>query len=162
MAGLMVIIEAGNALDFDGQEFQQFVKEHEKIEREERASEREFQKLRLEAEKEIPKERIRCELEKSKHFEERHSSAKIPKLPIYKEKIDDIDAFLHRFEIIYAHNIGWKDQEWAACLTHLLTGQALNVLHSPTLEDALDNNKMKEALATQKVSIHRGWVSREV
>jgi len=49
-------------------------------------------------------------------------SAKGPKMPSFDDRVDDMDAFLHRFEV-YADSQGWKKDKWTA----LLKGKALDV-----------------------------------
>lgn len=42
----------------------------------------------------------------------------------------------------------WPNQEWVGCFTNVLTGQVLNVLHSLSLEDAKDYDKVNQSLKT--------------
>ena len=44
-----------------------------------------------------------------------------PKLPIFDENKDDMDAFLKRFER-FAVSQSWPEEQWAVSLTPLLTG----------------------------------------
>ena len=44
-----------------------------------------------------------------------------PNLPKFDEKHDDMDTFIERFEI-FVESQGWGRDEWAVCLSPLLTG----------------------------------------
>ena len=44
----------------------------------------------------------------------------------FDDRVDDMDAFLHRFEV-YADSKGWKKGKWAVYLSALLKGKALDV-----------------------------------
>ena len=52
----------------------------------------------------------------------------VPKLPSFDEKIDDLDAYLYRFEG-YASMQGWPKEIWASNLSDLLKGNALQMFH---------------------------------
>ena len=52
-----------------------------------------------------------------------------PKLPRFDEKHDDMDTFIERFER-FAESQGWNRDEWAVCLSPLLTGKGLQVFSS--------------------------------
>ena len=52
--------------------------------------------------------------------------AKGPKMPCFDEKSDDMDSFLHRFEV-YADSQRWSKGQWAVYLSALLKGNALEV-----------------------------------
>ena len=52
------------------------------------------------------------------------SMGSVPKLPPFDEKIDDLDAYLYRFEG-YATMQGWPKERWASNLSALLKGNAL-------------------------------------
>ena len=51
---------------------------------------------------------------------------KSPKMPCFEESKDNMDAFLHRFEI-YAETQCWRRDQWAVYLSALLKGKALEV-----------------------------------
>ena len=52
----------------------------------------------------------------------------VPKLPSFEENIDDLDAYLYRFEG-YATVHGWPKERWASNPSALLKGNALQVFH---------------------------------
>ena len=54
------------------------------------------------------------------------SMGSVPKLPSFDEKMDDLDAYLCRFEG-YATMQGWPKERWASILSALLKGNALQV-----------------------------------
>ena len=54
------------------------------------------------------------------------SMGSVPKLPSFDEKMDDLDAYLYRFEG-YATMQGWPKERWASNLSALLKGNALQV-----------------------------------
>jgi len=68
-----------------------------------------------------------------------------PKMPCFEESKDNMDAFLHRFEI-YAGTQGWKKEQWAVYLSALLKGRALEVYSRLPIEDAQDYDTLKDAL----------------
>jgi len=49
-----------------------------------------------------------------------------PKMPCFDESKDDMDSFLHRFEI-YADSQGWLKDQWAVYLSALLKGKLTSV-----------------------------------
>ena len=49
-----------------------------------------------------------------------------PKMPCFDERSDDMDSFLHRFEV-YADSQRWSKGQWAVYLSALLKGKALEV-----------------------------------
>ena len=54
------------------------------------------------------------------------NSGRSPKLPVFSEGKDDMDAYLQRFER-YAENEGWDDNCYGTYLGSLLSGKALEV-----------------------------------
>ena len=60
-----------------------------------------------------------------------------PKMPCFEESKDNIDAFLHRFEI-YAETQCWRRDQWAVYLSALLNGKALEVYSRLPIKDAQD------------------------
>ena len=53
------------------------------------------------------------------------ATAKRPKLPAFEDGKDDMDSYLNRFERIADVN-QWPHEEWAANLSALLSGRALD------------------------------------
>lgn len=67
------------------------------------------------------------------------------KLPNFNDKIDEIDSYLHRFEL-HATNVGWPKQKWSMHLQTSLTGKCLKVLETLSVEDAGDYDTLKKSL----------------
>ena len=71
----------------------------------------------------------------------------LPKLPSFRDKTDDIDSYLFRFET-HATALKWDRTHWVTYLSALLEGTALTLFHS--LSDAEDGTvtyeKLKSAL----------------
>ena len=165
MADLEKLMETGEKLGLKGEELLSFVKsererlemsEKEKYEREERSKEREMRKLELEREEkeremrklelEVEVERVRAgAVTQSKASNGRESIAKLPKLPNFNEKLDNIDAYLRRFER-FAETAGWDRRQWATHLSALLTGTALDVYSRLPVDDAVKYDALKENL----------------
>ena len=73
------------------------------------------------------------------------SMGSVPKLPSFDEKMDDLDAYLYRFEG-YATMQGWPKERWASNMSALLKGNALQVFHRMSLDDSGDYELLKIAL----------------
>ena len=71
--------------------------------------------------------------------------AKGPKMPCFDERVDDMDAFLHRFEV-YADSQGWRKGQWAVYLSALLKGKALHVYSRLPVKDVQEYETLKDAL----------------
>ena len=76
------------------------------------------------------------------------SMGTVPKLHSFDEKIDDLDAYLYRFEG-YATMKGWPKERWASNLSALLKGNALQVFHRMSLDDNGDYELLKVALLSR-------------
>ncbi|MEW8548415.1 MAG: hypothetical protein AB2693_33340, partial [Candidatus Thiodiazotropha sp.] len=128
------------------------MKELERIEKE---KEREYELAKKEAEMKVLLLEKEIELEKTRKLEsidldtsltgKQELRAKIPKLPPFNEKHDNMDAYLKRFER-FAENAGWAKKNWATNLSALVQGKALDVYSRLSPADALDYDKLKEAL----------------
>ena len=68
-----------------------------------------------------------------------------PKLPRFDEKHDDMDTFIERFER-YAESQGWQRDDWAVCLSPLLTGKGFQVFSSMPSDEALQYGILKRAI----------------
>ena len=68
-----------------------------------------------------------------------------PKLPTFDEKRDNLDAYLERFEC-FAVSQHWNREDWAVCLSPLLTVKALQMYTSMPSENAHDNDHLIVAL----------------
>ena len=125
-------------------------REHQR-EREEKAREREKEEREREADirHEIELARLRVDdsvLNRSGQAERNIGSmGSVPKLPSFDEKMDDLDAYLYRFEG-YATMQGWPKERWASNLSALLKGNALQVFHQMSLDDSGDYELLKIAL----------------
>jgi hypothetical protein len=73
------------------------------------------------------------------------SKPSLPKLPIFKEGKDDIDAFLFRFEN-HAKTANWPENQWAAFLSTFLEGSALSTYHCLAATGALEYETLKKNL----------------
>jgi len=71
--------------------------------------------------------------------------AKGPKMPCFDERSDDMDSFLHRFEV-YADSQRWSKEQWAVYLSALLKRKALEVYSRLPVKDAQDYEVLKDAL----------------
>ncbi|XP_067659772.1 uncharacterized protein [Haliotis asinina] len=143
--------------------------EKAKLEREKERERMEVEKARIEAEKE--KVRLQVELEKEKaqiEMKERvelekikkensmsevpengtlslSGKPKMPKMPPFEDQKDNIDAYFHRFERI-ARTQAWPESQWAAYLSTLLNGKALEVYSRLDQNDAEKYEEVKAAL----------------
>ena len=68
-----------------------------------------------------------------------------PKLPPFKEKTDDIDSYLFRFET-HARSLGWSESLWVTYLSALLEGSALTLYHSLAEDNVVSYELLKESL----------------
>lgn len=128
------------------------MKEFDRIEKE---KEREYELAKKEAEMKVLILEKEIELEKTRKLEsidldtsltgKQELRAKIPKLPPFNEKHDNMDAYLKRFER-FAENAGWAKKNWATNLSALVQGKALDVYSRLSPADSLEYDKLKEAL----------------
>ena len=70
---------------------------------------------------------------------------KLPKLPAFIDKKDDVDSWLLRFERL-ASTSGWSKESWCTSLSALLTGRALEAFCRLLESEATDYDKVKEVL----------------
>ena len=73
------------------------------------------------------------------------NSGRSPKLPVFSEGKDDMDAYLQRFER-YAEHEGWDANCYGTYLGSLLSGKALEVYSRLPNSEASDYSQLKEAL----------------
>ena len=97
---------------------------------------------------------FKVELEKQKV--EKAAHARDPKLPYVDESKDKMDSYLSRFEK-YATANEWKKSIWAAYLSALLKGRALDDYDRLSVDDAADYEKLKEALLKNFNMTERGF-----
>ena len=129
--------------------------EHEKLKMEQ---EIEHEKLKMEQEIELTQidsqegqakldsdAKFASQLELGKLGVEKAAHARNPKLPYFEESKDKMDSYLSRFEK-YAVANKWDRSKWAAYLSALLKGRALEVYDRLSVADATDYEKLKDAL----------------
>ena len=133
------IIDLARELGYEGQELRDFIS---------RQQDRDLEKFKLEAEREIAMKKL--ELESLSHSggpKSTESNARFPKLPYFDEKTDQMDSYLTRFES-YALSNKWDPSMWASYLSALLKGRALEVFVRLSRDDQSDYGQIKEALLT--------------
>ena len=131
------IIDMARELGYEGQELRDFIK---------RQQDRDFEKFKIEAEREIAMKKL--ELESLSHSggpKSTESNARFPKLPYFDEKTDQMDSYLTRFES-YATACKWDPAMWALYLSALLKGRALEVFVRLSKDDQSDYEQIRDAL----------------
>ena len=113
----------------------------------------EMKHLELMGQLEVQRATFKTELEKQKS--EKLAHARDPKLPYFEESKDKMDSYLSRFEK-YATANKWDKNVWAAYLSALLKGRALDVYDRLSTEDAADYDKLKDALLKNFDMTERG------
>ena len=111
--------------------------------------------MRIEAEaaqKEIDAGVQRARIEAGQDRDSRRSStsgnrvsAKVPRLPVFHDDKDDLDAYIERFER-FAMTHHWPRESWALSLSALITGKALEVYSRLSADEADDFDVLKKAL----------------
>ena len=98
------------------------------------------------------------QLELGKLGVEKAAHARNPKLPYFEETKDNLkmDSYLSRFEK-YAVANKWDRSIWAAYLSALLKGRALEVYDRLSVADANDYEKLKDALLKNFDMTERGF-----
>ena len=114
----------------------------------------EMKHLELMGQLELQRATFKTELEKQKS--EKLAHARDPKLPYFEESKDKMDSYLSRFEK-YATANKWDKNVWAAYLSALLKGRALDVYDRLSTEDAADYDKLKDALLKNFDMTERGF-----
>ena len=114
----------------------------------------EMKHLELMGQLEVQRANFKTELEKQKS--EKLAHARDPKLPYFEESKDKMDSYLSRFEK-YAIANKWDKNVWAAYLSALLKGRALDVYDRLSTEDAADYDKLKDALLKNFDMTERGF-----
>ena len=140
--------------------------EHEKLKMEQKI---EHEKLKMEQEVELTRidsqerqakldsdAKFAGQLELGKLGVEKAAHARNPKLPYFEESKDKMDSYLSRFEK-YAVANNWDRSIWAAYLSALLKGRALEVYDRLSVADANDYEKLKDALLKNFDMTERGF-----
>ena len=110
--------------------------------------------LELMGQLEVQRASFKTELEKQKS--EKLAHARDPKLPYFEESKDKKDSYLSRFEK-YATANKWDKNVWAAYLSALLKGRALDVYDRLSTKDAADYDILKDALLKNFDMTERGF-----
>src|SRR5260221_5750377 len=82
-----------------------------------------------------------------------------PKVPVFDEVKDNLDSFLHRFEI-FAVSQNWSRDLWANFLAALLKGKSLDVYSRLAVDAAQDYDHVKEALLKRFELTEAGFKSQ--
>ena len=114
----------------------------------------EMKHLELMGQLEVQRASLKTELEKQKS--EKLAHARDPKLPYFEESKDKMNSYLSRSEK-YATANKWDKNVWAAYLSALLKGRALDVYDKLSTEDAADYDKLKDALLKNFDMTERGF-----
>lgn len=126
-------------------------RQEEEAERQERMREAERQERMMEAERQEREdretERRRKEVESKRERLDREDrwGGYRPEIPVFVDGRDDVDSYLTRFERV-ADMFKWDKEEWAVCLSVLLTGRALDAYVGLSAEEAKDYDKLKRAI----------------
>ena len=116
----------------------------------------EMKHLELMGQLEVQRATFKTELDKQKS--EKLAHARDPKLPYFEESKNKMDSYLSRFEK-YATANKWDKNVWAAYLSALLKGRALDVYDRLSTEDAADYDKLNDALLKYFDMTERGFRS---
>ena len=72
--------------------------------------------------------------------------SRAPKLPPFRQDVDDIDSYINRFER-YATSQGWdRNTEWANSLAALIQGNGLFEYASLSIEESQDYDRVKQSV----------------
>ena len=122
-------------------------------EEQERLARVEMEKAKIAADEKIAQEKIISEekvrlAEVERLTTERSTPRDIPKspkLPAFRHGVDDLDAYIERFER-FATTHKWEKTSWASSLSALLTGKALEVYSRLSVAEASNFDQLKQAL----------------
>ena len=181
-----VLKQEAEDIGFEGKDILEYVKEQQKLDREERAAWREDRKRADESEEKKRADEIKIQLAKIQADKElalkemelqeqarqaqitassattpppRNKDAKSPKLPSFINEKGELDSYLLRFER-YAENASWEKDTWAIKLSALSTGRAMDVYTRMSDADASDYDKLKKALLTRYNYTEDGYRKR--
>ena len=160
MTSLAKIVELGKELGYAGTVLEEFVKEQQAIERDERANDRERAKEEQERLK-LEKEKIELELklENAKRTKPEDSSngnqdgtqcnawgswaTKL--IPPFDE--NDVGMFFRAFEKV-ANQLEWNRESWPVLVQSVFKGRAQLAYASPSGEESQDYERVKAAILT--------------
>ena len=117
-------------------------------EREEKEKEREEQQKQREHEMEIERMRLSADSQSQNRNSEVRATVQRPKLPTFEDGKDNMDNYINRFERIAEIN-RWPREEWAANLSALLTGRALDTYSRLSRQESDDYDQLKTALLSR-------------
>ncbi|KAK3802309.1 hypothetical protein RRG08_066147 [Elysia crispata] len=174
MSSFQEIKEIAEELQLRGDKKKNFIIEQmdklrkSQAEKEQKEREAKLQKeereAKLQAEERLKMEKMRTQLElakiqaqasqQSEHnltggtrsvHEGESSKFKMPKLPAFVDRKDDLDSWLIRFER-FATTSGWPKESWCTPLSALLIGRALEAFCRLSETEATDYDRVKEVL----------------
>ena len=112
-------------------------------------------RMRIEAEaaqKEVDTSVQRAQIEAGQDGDSRRSStsgngvsARVPRLPVFHDNKDNLDAYIERFER-FAMTHQWPKESWASSLRALIMGKALEVYSRLSADKANDFDALKKVL----------------
>lgn len=162
-------VELGEKLAYEGDALRDFVKKLFDAERQRRVEVRETEKARREEEKSLIQAQIalkakEVELEEAKRLNIQQGTANPPdnysvfkiKLPKFDENVDDIDAYIERFER-HAQTHKWEKKTWATNLSSLLTGKALQAYVCLPPDCAEDYDQVKMSILQRYMLTEEGY-----
>ena len=144
------IINLARKLGYEGQELRDFIsrqqdRESERLKFEAIQKDKDLEKNKIEAEREIAMKKLELEsLSRLGGPKSTKSNARFPKLQYFDEKKDQMDSYLTRFER-YATACKWDPAMWALYLSALLKGRALEVFVRLSIYQS-DYEQIREAL----------------
>lgn len=137
-------MELANFIREERDREERMLKEKLSFEREERNKEREMKRLEIERNFEMEQSRM-SSIQMSDNVVCEGVNAKLPKLPNFNEKCDNIEAYLKRFER-FAESARWDKRHWSTNLSALLTGTALDVYSRMPVGEVTQYDKLKDNL----------------
>ena len=158
-----------------------YVKEHQKLDKEERAAWRNILMAEIEKEKkadEIKIQMVKIEADKEHTLKEmelkaqdqastsaaaspppRIRYAKSPKLPSFIDEKDELDSYLLRFEC-YTKNASWEKNTYAIKLSALLTGEPWTFIPGCQIQMPMTTQVKKSTL--NQVQLDRRCLQKEI
>ena len=134
----------GKEKNLAGQQLMDFMRERETAAREERVQLLELKRNEITV-LEMKKNLAECSKDEESKPVSSSFVTSCPKLPTFNEELDDLDAYLQRFET-YAKVQEWPLESWAINLSALLSGKALQVYSRLSAKDAQDYEQVRDAL----------------
>jgi hypothetical protein len=142
------LMEMGEKLGFEGPDLLKFVRDSEKAAREERVRERAHEKDLKDKDLEILAQKLKLadkSVSSDNANDENKRAARVPKLPYFDDKTDDIDSYLSRFEQ-FANLNKWPAESWATYLGAHLKGVALEAYTRMPSSKIDDYDEVKNTL----------------